>query len=188
MAGRVGIWRWVAAYIAHPDPLTALTSLVAFVIAANGPFYPVYLYFMIGSAAAPVALTMLSSPLFFAVPALARRWPLGARIALPVLGTLNTLWCAKLLGGASGVDLFLLPCLTLAGLSFTAAERRLRLVMLALPMGLYLWQSHGAGLGAPLLSFTPDQYAALRALNIGSVGTLTAFLGLSYPGLYRQTG
>lgn len=38
------IMRKLAAYTTHPDPLTAATCLTAFVIGANGPFYPLYLY------------------------------------------------------------------------------------------------------------------------------------------------
>lgn len=178
--GATSLRRMIAAYTDHPEPLTAATSLTAFVIGANGPFYPFYLFIMIGSTALPVFLTMLASPLFLAIPFLARRHPRVGRMALPVLGTLNTVWCIKLLGMDSGVALFLLPCIGLAGLSFTTAERRLSLSLLALPFAFFLWQTHGPGLGAPLLSFTPAQAAALRGLNIASVGTLTAFIGLVY--------
>lgn len=178
--GATCFWRAMAAYTDHPEPLTAATSLTAFVIGANGPFYPFYLYLMIGSAALPALLTMFASPFFLAIPFLARRYPRAGRVALPVLGTINTIWCIKLLGMESGVALFLLPCIGLAGLSFTLAERRLSLSLLALPFASFLWQTHGPGMGAPLLSFTPAQDAALRALNIASVGTLTAFIGLVY--------
>ncbi len=174
--------RGIAAYTAHPHPLTAATCLTACIIGANGPFYPFYLYLSIGAAAVPCLLTMLASPLFLAIPLLARRHSRAARIALPVLGTLNTIWCVKLLGMASGVALFLLPCISLAALSFTTAERRLSLAVLALPFMFYLWQIYGPGLGAPLLSFTPAQYAALLPVNAASVGTLTAFIGLLYAG------
>lgn len=174
------ITRWITDYISHPDPLTAKSNLVTFVIASNGPFYPFYVYLLIGKAAFPTLLTMLASPVFLALPALARRHGLAGRAALPVVGTLNTVWCAKLLGVSSGVELFLLPCISLAALSFQAAERRLKWAVLALPFALYLWQNHGGGLGVPLLAFTQPQDEALRSLNIASVGTLTAFLGLVY--------
>ncbi len=174
--------RGIAAYTAHPDPLTAATCLMAFVIGANGPFYPFYLYLSIGAAAAPSLLTMLASPLFLTIPLLARRHSRAGRIALPVLGTLNTIWCVKLLGMASGVALFLLPCVSLAALSFTADERRLSLAVLALPFAFYVWQIYGQGVGTPFLSFTAAQNAALTLVNAASVGTLTAFIGLLYAG------
>ena len=174
------IMRWITDYIFHPDPLTAKSNLIAFVISSNGPFYPLYVYLLIGRAALPTLLTMLASPVFLIVPAVSRRSGLAGRVALPVVGTLNTIWCIKLLGLSSGVELFLLPCISLGALSFTAAERRLRWAVLALPFVFYLWQNHAGGLGAPLRGFTPAQDGALRSLNIASVGTLTAFLGLIY--------
>lgn len=172
--------RWITAYIAHPDPLTAKSSLIAFVIASNGPFYPLYIYLLIGWAAWPTGLTMLASPVFMLLPALSRRNSLAGRLALPLVGTVNTVWCTKLLGMASGVELFLLPCISLAALSFTVNERRIAWAVLALPFAFYLWQNHGGGIGGPLLSFTNAQNEAIRSLNIASVGTLTAFLGLVY--------
>lgn len=168
-------------YIANPDPLTAASCLIAVVIGTNGPVYPLYLGFMIGfPAAAPAFITMLASPLFLAIPWLARRYPLAGRAALPLLGTLNTIWCIKLLGVASGVELFLLPCISLAALSFTARERLLSFALLALPIGFYIVQPYLVALAAPLLQFSPAQLQALATLNAASVGTLTAFLGLTY--------
>ncbi|MBU6418218.1 MAG: hypothetical protein KGQ79_00625 [Proteobacteria bacterium] len=169
------------AYIANPDPLTGKSCLVAAIIGANGPVYPFYLSFMIGfAAAAPAFITMLASPFFLAIPLLARFHPLAARTALPLLGTLNTFWCIKLLGASSGVELFLLPCISLAALSFNARERWLSFALLALPIGFYIVQPYVTGLATPLLHFSPAQLQALVTLNAASVGMLTAFLGLTY--------
>ncbi|WP_297443649.1 hypothetical protein [Acidocella sp.] len=166
--------------IATLDPLTRATCLISTVIGANGPVYPLSLYVMIGPAAAPVFITMLASPLFLAIALLARSHPRAARAALPALGTLNTLWCAKLLGGASGVELFLLPCISLATLSFTTRERWLSFALMAPPIALYLSHGNAGWLISPLLHFTPVQLQALRTLNAASVGMLTAFLGMTY--------
>jgi len=68
---------------------------------------------------------MLASPLFFAVPALSRGSPRAARVALPLIGIANTVWCTALFGPASGIALFLLPCIVLAILVPHADERRL---------------------------------------------------------------
>ncbi len=170
--------RRLSTYLAHPDPLTAATNLIAFIVGANGPFYPLYAMLLIGFHGASTFFTMLSSPFFLAIPALSKRSDLAGRIALPIVGTLNTLWCAKLLGLASGVELFLLPCITIAALSFRPRERLFMLPLTGLPMGLYLWLHHRYG--PPLLDFNPEQYAALLSLNVASTGTLTAFLGLVY--------
>jgi hypothetical protein len=172
----------VEGYLSSADLLAAKTNLIAFVVGANGPLYPVYLFLLIGRAAEPTLLTMLASPLFLAIPALSRRYPFAGRIALPLVGTLNTMWCAKLLGLASGVELFLLPCISIAVMSFRQGERYTMLLLAGLPMALYLWQNHAGGLGAPLLRFTSAEYAAMLSLNIASVGVLTAFLGLAYAG------
>ena len=85
-----------------------------------------------------------------------------------------------MLGVASGVELFLLPCISLAALSFTARERLLSFALLALPIGFYIVQPYLVALAAPLLQFSPAQLQALVTLNAASVGTLTAFLGLTY--------
>lgn len=78
------------AYAGHPDPAAAATNVVALVVALNGPFYPLYIIGLIGWAGVSTFATMLSSPLFFAVPWLSRRSSLAGRVALPLIGTINT--------------------------------------------------------------------------------------------------
>ncbi len=175
----------LSAYLAHPDPLTAATNLIAFVVGANGPFYPLYAVLLIGAPGASTLFTMLSSPFFLAIPALSKRHGLAGRIALPIVGTLNTVWCTKLIGVPSGVELFLLPCITIAALSFRRSERLLMLPLTGLPMCLYLLLHHRYGI--PLLGFSPDQYGALLSLNAASTGTLTAFLGLVYANAFSSS-
>jgi hypothetical protein len=106
------------AYAGHPDPAAAATNVVALVVALDRPFYPLYIIGLIGWSDVPAFATMLASPLFFAVPWLSRRSSLAGRVALPLIGTINTVWCARLLGVASGVQLFCLPCIMLAALLY----------------------------------------------------------------------
>ena len=174
---------WLRRYAAHPDPATAAANLVALVVAGNGQFYPLYVVGLIGGGWGAPALTMLATPLFFAVPAVSRwngRW---GRAALPLVGIANSVWCTILLGADTLVGLFLLPCVVLAALLFRTGERRLALLLmgvgLAALVALIEYPPAGlAGIGAP-------DAAALARLNTISVGTLTGFLGLTFAGVLR---
>ena len=75
------------AYAGHSDPRVAVANTIALVVAANQPFYPLYLYGLLDGAITPVWFTFLSTPFFLAVPAVARRNAAAGRalagIALP---------------------------------------------------------------------------------------------------------
>ncbi len=96
---------------------------VAVIVASNQPFYPVYLHAIAGSAAWPAWLTLLSTPFFVAVPAVARRHSLAGRVLLPIAGVANTVLCVKLFGVASAVELFLFPRILLGAILFRPTER-----------------------------------------------------------------
>jgi hypothetical protein len=168
---------WLRRYAAHADPKTAAANLVALVIAGNGPFYPLYVLALIGWDRAGAWLSMLASPLFFAVPALSRGSPRAARVALPLIGIANTVWCAALFGPASLIALFLLPCIMLAILVPHADERCLALVLagLAIACMILLMEFSFAG----LMVVGPSAAASLARLNLLSVTILTAFVALS---------
>ena len=164
-------WR---AYVAHSDPATTVACLVAVVLGLNGPFYPFYIVAVVGLTHGWVAfLTMGATPLFLAIPRLARRAPVAARAALWLVGTINTIWCMKLFGPASGVGVFLLPCIALAVL---------------LPVGWVRLTGTGAPLlalivpwnwfGAPIMTLTAAQNAQLGLLNEFSAACLTGLLAL----------
>jgi hypothetical protein len=170
--------RWLKTYSAHEDELAATGNTIALVLAGNGPFYPLYGFILIGWAAWPTLSTMLSAPLFAAVPWLMRRNTKLGRVALSLLGTLNTLWCVKLLGLDTGVDLFLLPCATLAAMLFYRNERWVMLPLLGLPIAAFIGLKPFYG---PALLPLPAQAAAhMVALNAGSVAMLTGFFGLVF--------
>jgi len=65
------LYRWLTRYAAHDDPRAALGNLVALLIVSNQPFYPLYVYWLVGSAAWVALVSFFSTPFFFAVPALA---------------------------------------------------------------------------------------------------------------------
>ncbi len=164
-------------YVAHPDPRTALANMVALLIVSNQPFYPLYVYWIVGNPAWITVVTFLSAPFFFAVPALSRRNALLGRILMCVAGTFNTVLCMWAFGTASGVELFYLPCILLGAILFCATEKAAAAFCVGLPMAAYL-ALHGR-LGAPLHVFTPAEYTSLVSLHAISVGSLIALIGYS---------
>jgi len=176
----------LGAYAAHEDPLVAAGNKVALVLGGNTPFYPLYVVWLAGSDGMPwLLLTQLVFPLFLAVPAIARRHQLLGRLTLCLAGTANTVFGTWLLGERAGVELFLVPCITLASLVFGAGERGLMLLVAALPLGAYYFL-HGH-YGAPPHLYAAESYAALLSMNAISVGTLSIFLGIVFSGLYADT-
>lgn len=172
------------AYAAHDDPRTAAGNFVALVLAWNQPFYPLYLWLILGGQAWIAAPDALSGLVFVLVPALARVCGLGARIALPLLGTLNTIVCTWLLGESSGVGLFLFPCAMLAAILFAWRERFVMLAVASLP--LVAWLATRGRLGEGLVMADPAQMASLFTMNAVSAGVLMIFLGWVLAGVARD--
>jgi hypothetical protein len=174
----MNLWRRLQAYAGNDDPVVAAGNAVALVVASNQPFYPLYLYWLIGDGFALSFFTFLSTPFFIAVPALARRNSRAGRALLPLTGIANTVLCAKLFGIESGVEFFLAPCVVLAGLLFRPRER---IIMLALAgLGIAAFLGLHDRYGAPAYPYSAAQYATLLRLNVTSVLTLLAFIGLSF--------
>jgi hypothetical protein len=169
----------------NPDPLVAAASLIALVVAWNAPFYPLYVWAVAGAGGMPWAvLTAASLPFFGAIPFVARRSPLAARILLPVVGTVNTAWCSVLLGQAAGEELFLIPCVMIAVLLFRPGERLLMGVVALTPLAMH-WLLAGH-YPAPPHVYTAAQYAGLVSMNAISVGMLTGFVGILFSGLLAE--
>jgi len=176
----------LGAYAAHDEPLAAAGNKVALVLAGNTPFYPLYVAWLAGLDGMPwLLLTQLVFPVFLAVPAIARQNPLLGRVTLCLAGTANTVFGTWLLGQQAGVELFLVPCITLASLVFGTGERALMLVVAGLPLAAYYFL-HGH-YGAPPHLYAAEAYAALFSMNAVSVGTLSIFLGIVFSGLYGTT-
>ena len=173
------ITRWVAllkGYGAADDDRVASGNLIALVLAWNTPFYPLYLLMVGGTAVLPGAwLTLCAFPVFLAVPAITRSRPFFGRVLLVVAALLNTLFCTWLLGEASGTQLFLLPCITLAALLFRRSERVALYGLLALPLVLGVLME-GRYPPSPFGCSGPTCGAILR-MNSMSVAALLIFLG-----------
>lgn len=165
----------IGAYAAHPDPRAAIANTVALVIVSNQPFYPLYLYWAVSPVISPTYLTFLSTPFFAAVPAAMRRSPLLGRSLLLCAGIGNALLCRVAFGAASGVEVFLFPCLVLALLLFRRPERLFAFGFGALVLVAYLLPPEI--LSTPFHRYEPAEYVALQRLNFLSAASLTALIG-----------
>jgi hypothetical protein len=163
-------------------PLDARTSAavaVAWVILANKPFYPVYVWWLVGDGVRASLLTLAAAPFFLAVILVAPHRPLIARIGLPLAGTLDTLFETKLFGTGSGTELFLAPCIMLAALSFHAEE-----AWWQRGLAVFIFAAFAIGqqwLGAPLHRFDAAALTTLLNLNAFAVASLMTFIALRWP-------
>lgn len=180
VSGLKRMTRAIAGYAAHPDPRPGIANTVALVIVSNQPFYPLYLYWAVSPAIAPSYVTFLSTPFFAAVPAVMRRSRLLGRGLLLATGIGNTLLCRSAFGPASGVDVFLFPCLMLALMLFRRPERACALGFAALAFIAYLLPAEL--LGTPLQHYEPSEYEALQHLNFLSAASLTVLIGWLFVG------
>jgi len=161
------------AYIAHPDPLTAVANLLALILASNQPFYPLYFYAAIGDSAWPAWVALISAPCFAAVPAIARLNSGAGRASLVVIGVFNTAVVTWAMGALSATQTFFFPCLFLAVMLFRPSERVWSALLLALTAVIYFILS-GAAVQA-FVTFSADQYRAIASINTMSAATLSAF-------------
>jgi hypothetical protein len=172
------LWSKLAAYAHSDDPVLAATNFIALIVVSNQPFYPLYVWFFVGDDGWSSLWTFLSTPFFLAIPWVARRSSLAGRAMLPVAGILNSFFCAKIFGQASGVELFLCPCAMIAGLAFRADERKIMLAVIGLAYLGYL-ALHGR-YGPPIHVFTDAEYARFVSMNAVSVGALIALVAMQY--------
>jgi hypothetical protein len=157
------------------DPLTAASATTAWVVVANKPFYPLYVWGLAGLAAERASLwTLAAWPLFGVLPLLARRWPLAMRAGLPLVGAADTAFATVMFGQASGVEAFLVPCAALAALSLRAGEARISWALTAAVFLVFAALRYAAPAGVSPLP------AGLLNLNLFSAASLTAFVGLRF--------
>jgi hypothetical protein len=178
--------RHQAAYAVHPDPAAFAVNKIALILAWNGPFYPFYVLLLAGRDALPwCMLTMAATPFFYAVPWISRRLSWAGRLALPLIGAVNTLWCIKLFGMDSGVGLFLYPCLILPALLFRRRERWLMLPLLGL---IFLFEFIPPTFyGTPIMALTAQDAARLSGLNGASVAALLCLVAIQFVDVFRAT-
>lgn len=172
---------------AHADSLTEASNTIALVLASNTPFYPLYLYFILGRAGLPWLLFAAASFPFFCLTLwIARRNSIAGRIWLSVAATLNSAYVTWLLGEASSTALFLIPCISLAVLSFGRRERLPMLVCTALPFILfYFLQGH---FPPPPARYSASAYHSLLILNEVSVASISAILAYIFAKAHAEAG
>jgi len=160
---------------AHADKLTEASNTIALVLASNTPFYPLYLYFILGRAGLPWLLFAGASFPFFCLTLwIARRNGVYGRVWLSLAATLNSVYVTWLLGEASATALFLIPCISLAVLSFRRTERWPMAICAALPFILfYFLQGHFPPAPA---TYSTANYHSLLILNEVSVASISAVL------------
>lgn len=171
---RVSIVSAVRAYAAHPDPRAAACNTIALSVLSSQPTYPLYVLWLVHGDWQVAWLTLVSSPLFAAVPAIARRDAMAGRVALVLVGIFNTLVGVEAFGTASGVALFLAPIAMIAGMAFRRSERRTMLALIGSTLVVFaVLQSMTV---TPLGRFDADQYRAFFNLNAWSAGVLVAIV------------
>lgn len=173
----VGRW-WTAlgSYLEHEDPRVAMASLVAVVVVWNQPFYPLYVWWVAGPEIGPSWYTFLSTPFFAAVPFVARRSGLAARLLLLAAGIGNTLSTTKVFGLPAGVEVFFIPCALLGVVLFGPRERWIGLAVAGFCLAAFLGLRDAYG--DPVHVYSAEQYAALLSMNAVSAGCLAVFVGL----------
>jgi hypothetical protein len=151
----------------------------AWIILANKPIYPLYVWWFAGEGVLASTATMLTAPLYVALILLARRSGFAARVALPLVGLADTLFETKLFGDASGTELFLAPCALLAALAF--GDRDIRWSRgLALLVGAAFVVCHGR-FGAPLHLWSAPALSRLASVNAYAVVSLSVFICWRFP-------
>lgn len=160
-------------YIANADPLAQAANAGATLVWSSQPLYPLYVFLLVGHDAWPALLTWFSTPVFAAVPIVARRSSRAGRATFIVAGVLNTLVSLAAFGPAAGIAWFLVPCLILAIGFYRWSEWPFMLATTALVAAAY--GARGL-MGAGLVAYTPTQAQALAHLNMWSAGGLSVYL------------
>ncbi|MDH7639356.1 hypothetical protein [Sphingomonas oryzagri] len=169
----MNLLRRLGDYAAHPDPLAAACNRIALLVASNQPFYPVYLWWIVGGDWPGAFWTFLSTPFFASVPIVARRNALAGRAMLPLTGIANGILSAKAFGAESGVELFLIPCGLIALLAFRWREWRVGAGLLCATAIAGLL--HGR-YGMPFGRFDASEYGHFLRLNAISVAALSVVI------------
>ena len=160
------------------ETLTRATISVAWLIVINKPFYPLYVWYLSGEVYHVALGAAISLPFFAAIPFLANRSERAARIALPIVGTCDTVVETRLIGQASGTELFFAACIMLAALSFHPHEKWWQRGVVAFVAAGFLI-SRAFFVPSPP-EFGPAVSSVLLSLNTLAVASLMVFLALRY--------
>lgn len=161
-------------YVAHSDPRARAGNVIAMFILSNQPFYPLYVYLLIGDRFWPTLLTLFSSPFYAAVPWAMRRNVTAGKSLLIAASLGNTLVSIKALGPESGLELFFFPCAVLGALIFSNGERAARWIAALSPFAPFLILR--GKYGAALETFSAAEYSTLLTLHAVSAAAICVFI------------
>lgn len=153
---------------------------VAWLIVVNKPIFPLYVWWFVGEGTAAAYLTALSTPVFMAIALCGRRHPLAARVALPLVGAVDTVFATKLFGAASGMELFFVPCLFLAVVGFEPAEARWARALVAVLFCTFVGLT--GHYGVPWGPWSSDAAVRLYDVVVYAVASLTVFIAWRFAG------
>jgi hypothetical protein len=157
----------------RPDAAAVVTS-VAWIVAANKPFYPLYIAYLAPAGFAASAITLLSLPVYVLVALRGRLAPALLWLA-PVAGAADSLLAHKAFGAGAGLEAFLAPCAMLAVLVGRERGVRMGRLLLALLGAMFLFLHQWRPL--PLAALDAQALGHLRDLNLYSVVGLMIFIG-----------
>jgi hypothetical protein len=181
----VSLLRNYYAYVEHRDPLARAANKIAIFILSNQPFYPLYIYFLVGGRFWPALFTLISSPFYAAVPGLMRRNSLAGKWLLIAASIGNTLLSIKVVGPESGLELFFFPCAVLGALIFSSKQTTSAWIAAVLPIALFLVLR--GRYGAPLEIFSVAEYGALLTLHAVSAGAICIFICFSAASAWKKS-
>lgn len=171
----------MTASVLPPDAQTRASVTIAWVIIANKPFYPVYIWWLVGTGVQASLVTLIATPFLLLVPYLASRKPQAARLLLLAIGTADTMLAARVFGEGSAAALFFAPCIMLVAVSFRPEEawlQRIAAVLVFLAFALdHVWP------GTPFHAWSASELAVLRSINILAVASLMTFIAIRYAGV-----
>ena len=162
------------AYVEHDDSLAGAGNTIAMFILGNQPFYPLYIYFLLGGRFWPALLTLASSPFFASVPWLMRRHQVAGKWLLIFASLGNTLVATKAMGAESGLELFFFPCAVLGALVFDSTERVSRSLAAIAPIAFYVMLR--GRYGTPLEIYSGAEYSSLLTLHAVSAAAICIFI------------
>nr|WP_183368472.1 hypothetical protein [Gellertiella hungarica] len=165
------------------DALTAASVTVAWVVALNKPFYPLYVWWLTGEGTAASLVAVAAAPFFAAAALMAKTNPLAARLGVPLIGIVDTVLAGVFLGQAGGTELYFAACLMLVALNFHAAEKWLQRGLAVFGFVVF-FLFHGR-FSAPLHVWDAAGVQSLLTLNAFSVASLMTFIALRYAGVPR---
>lgn len=157
----------------RPGAADVVTS-VAWIVAANKPFYPLYIAYLAPAGFAASAITLLSFPVYVLVGVRGRLAP-ALLWLVPAAGAADALLAHKAFGAGAGLEAFLAPCAVLAVLVGRERGVWMGRFMLALLGAVFLllhqWRPF------PLAALDAQELVHLRDLNLYSVVGLMFFIG-----------